>query len=118
MVAVHHEVGFLELVEVDRRQVFSTVERSVYALPPRPHAGPRGQEGSVEVLPPPHAADDLVHLYDPRPSLEAIVSYKLSSDVVEGEQPVRGVLPSDTGENRSQASPAPGVGEVCVHLLV
>ena len=88
MVAVHHEVGFLELVELDRRQVFCTVERSVYALPLVPHARPRGQEGSVELIPPPHAADDLLYPYDPRPSVEAIVSYKLSSDVVEGEQPV------------------------------
>ncbi len=38
MVAVHHEVGFPELVELDRRQVFCAVERSVYALPPLPHA--------------------------------------------------------------------------------
>src|SRR5918995_2845664 len=117
MVAVHHEVGIPDLVELARRQVFCTVERSVYALPLMPHARPRRQEGSVEVPPSPHAADDLVRLYDPRPSLEAIVSYKLSSDVVEGEQPVWGVLPSDTGEDRSQASPAPGAGEVCVHLL-
>ncbi len=97
MVAVHHEVGFLELVELDRRQVFCTVERAVYALPLVPHAGPRGQEGSVELIPPPHAADDLVRLYDPRPSLEAILSRKLSSDVVEGEQSIRGVLSSNTG---------------------
>ena len=42
----------------------------------------------VELIPPPHAADDLLDLHDPRPSVEAIVSYKVSSDVVEGEQPV------------------------------
>jgi hypothetical protein len=64
------------------------VKRSVYSLPSLSHARLRGQEGSVEVPPPPHAAEDLVHLYNIRPSLEAIVSYKLSSGVVEGEQSV------------------------------
>src|SRR5215216_1867523 len=64
------------------------LERSVYALPPLSHARPRRQEGSVEVPPPPHAADDLLHLHDPRPSVEAIVGRMLSSDIVEGEQPV------------------------------
>src|SRR5918995_3807417 len=97
MVAVHHEVGFSELVELDRRQVLTPLEHSVYALPLVPHARPRWQEGSVELIPPPHAADDLVHLYDPRPSVEAIVSYKLSSDVIEGAQPIRGMLSSNTG---------------------
>src|ERR671916_145099 len=114
MVAIHHEVGFLKLVEVDRRQVFCTVERSVYALPFMPHARPRGQEGSVELIPPPHAAHDLVRLYDPRPSLEAIVSRKLSSYVVEGEQLVRHMLSSNSSYYRSEASAAPGAGEVCV----
>src|SRR5919107_5127016 len=118
MVAVHHEVGIPDPVELDQRQVLCTVESSVYALPLMPHAGPRGQEGSVEVPPPPHAADDLLHLYYPRPSVEAIVGRMLSSEVVEGEQPVWGMLPSDTSHHRSQASPAPGAGEVCVHLLV
>jgi hypothetical protein len=88
MVAVYHDVGFLELVEVDRRQVFCTVERSVYALPPLPQAGLRGQEGSVELILPPHATEDLLHLYYPRPSVEAIVSHKLSSVVFEGKQSV------------------------------
>jgi hypothetical protein len=38
---------------------------------------------------PPHAADDLVHFYDPSPSVEAVASHEApSSDVVEGEQPV------------------------------
>src|SRR4028118_2266020 len=97
MVPIHHEVGIPDLVELDRRQVFCTVERSVYALPPLTNARPRGQKGSVKLIPPPHAADDLLNLYDPRPSVEAIVGYKLSSDVVEGEQPVRGVLPSNKG---------------------
>src|SRR5687767_566951 len=78
MMAVHHEVGLANLVELHRGQVLAPLERSVYALPPRCHARPCGQEGSVEVPPAPHAADDLVHLYDPRPSLEAIVSRKLS----------------------------------------
>ena len=118
MVAVHHEVGFLELVELHRGQVFCTVERSVYTLPLMPHVRPRRQEGSVELIVPPHAADDLLDLHDPRPSLEAILSRKLSSDVVEGEQPVRGVLPSNKGCYCSQASPASGAGKVCVHLLV
>src|SRR5215207_6467849 len=118
MVTVHHEVGFLQLVELDRRQVFCTVERSVYALPLVSHACSRRQEGSVEVPPSPHTADDLVRLYDPHPSVKAIVSRMFSSEVVEGEQPVWGVLPSDTGHHRSQASPAPGAGEVRVHLLV
>src|SRR5215203_1385525 len=118
MVAVHHEVVILDLVELDRRQVFCTVERSVYALPLVPHARPRGQEGSIEVPPPPHAADDLLHFYDSRPTGTAIVSRKLSSEVVEGEQPVRGVLSSNTGCYGAQASAAPGAGEVCVHLLV
>src|ERR671921_2975477 len=118
MVAIHHEVGFLKLEQVDRRQVFCTVERSVYALPLMPHARPRGQEGSIELIPPPHAAHDLVHLYDPRSSLEAIVSRKLSSYVVEGEQLVRHMISSNTGDHRSQASTAPSAGEVCVHLLV
>src|ERR671921_1321026 len=105
MVAVHHEVGFLELVELHRGQLLTPLKCSVYALPPLPHARPRRQKGSIEVPPPPHAADDLVHLYDPRPSLEAIVGHKLSSDIVEGEQPVRGVLSSNTGCYGSQASP-------------
>src|SRR5215213_9405685 len=118
MVAVRHEVGIPDLVEFDRRQVLAPLERSVYALPPLPHARPHGQEGSVELIPPPHAAHDLVHLYDPRPSLEAIVSRKLSSYVVEGEQLVRHMLSSNTGDHRSQASAAPGAGEVCVHLLI
>src|ERR671913_2372162 len=108
MVAVHHEVGIPDLVKFDRRQIFCTVERSVYALPLVPHAGPRRQEGSVELIPPPHAADDLVHLYDPRPSVEAIVSRKLSSYVVEGEQLVRHMISSNTGDHCSQASAAPG----------
>ena len=103
MVAVYDEVGFLELVELDRRQVLSPLERPVYALPPLPHARLCGQEGAIEVPPPPHAADDLVHVYDPSPSVEAVASYEApSSDLVEGEQPVRGVLPSDTGHRRSQ----------------
>ena len=38
MVAVHHEVGIPHLVEFDRRQIFCTVERPVYALPLVPHA--------------------------------------------------------------------------------
>src|SRR5215204_2138797 len=118
MVAVHHEVGIPDLVEYDRRRVLPSLERSVYVLPLMPHAHPRGQEGSVEVPPPPHAADDPVRLYNPRPSVEAIVSRKLSSDVVEGEQPIRGVLLSNTGHHRSQASPAPGAGEVRVYLLI
>src|SRR5215203_5511491 len=89
MVAVHHEVNIPDLVELDRRQIFSAVERPVDALPLVPHARPRGQEGSVEVPPPPHAADDLVHLYDPRSPVEAFVSNgMLTSEVVEGEQPV------------------------------
>ena len=87
MVAINHEVAIPYLVELHRRQVLAPLERSVYALPPLPHAGPRRQEGSVEVLPPAHAADDLVHLYDSRPSGTAIVSRKLNSNVVEGEQP-------------------------------
>src|SRR5215213_9845866 len=100
MVAVHHEVGFLELVEFDRRQVLRTVERSVYALPPLPHARFRGQEGSVEVPPPPHTADDLVHFYDPPPSVETIVGNgKLSPEIIEGEQFVRGAVSSDTGHH-------------------
>src|SRR5215203_5000886 len=49
MVAVHHEVGIPDLVELDRRQIFCAVERPVDALPLMPHARPRGQEGSVEV---------------------------------------------------------------------
>jgi hypothetical protein len=97
MVAVHHEVGFLELVELDRRQVLAPLERAVYALPLIPHARPRGQEGSVELIPPPHAADALVYLYDPRPSVEAIVGRMLSSVLVEGEQPIRGMLSANTG---------------------
>jgi hypothetical protein len=88
MVAVHHEVGITDLVELDRRQVLAPLERSVYALSPLCHARPRGQEGSVEVPPPPHAADDLVYLYDLRPSVKAIVGRMLSSDIVEGEQPI------------------------------
>src|SRR5215218_5937779 len=99
MVAVHHEVGIPDLVELDRRQVLAPLERSVYALPLVPHARPRGQEGSIEVPPPPHAADDRLHLYDPRPSVKAIVGRMLSSDIVEGEQPIWGVLPSDTGHH-------------------
>src|SRR5215213_10881161 len=118
MVAVHHEVDFLQLVELHRGQLLTPLKCSVYVLPPLPHACPRGQEGSVEVPPSPHTADDLLHPYNPRPSVKAIVSRMLSSDVVEGEQPVWGVLPSDTGHHRSQASPAPGAGEVRVHLLV
>src|SRR5215203_1127257 len=103
MVSVHHEVGIPDLVELDGGQVLALLERSVYALPPLCHARPRGQEGSVEVPPSPHAADDLVDLNDPPPSVEAVVGNgKLSSDVVEGEQPVRGALPSDTGEDRSR----------------
>jgi hypothetical protein len=88
MVAVHHEVGIPDLVEFDRGQVLASLERSVYALPLMPHARPRGQEGPVEVLPPPHAADDLIHFHDSRPTGTAIVSRMLSSEVVEGEQPV------------------------------
>jgi hypothetical protein len=97
MVAVHDEVGIPELVELDRGKVFCTVEGSVYALPPLSNARPRGQEGSVELIIPPYAADDLVYFYDPRPSVEAIVSRMLSSDVVEGEQPIRGMLSANTG---------------------
>src|SRR5829696_1858852 len=118
MVAVHHEVGISDLVELDRRHVLAPLECSVYSLPPLPHARPRGQEGSVELIPPPHAADDLLHPYDPHPSVEAIVSRKLSSYVVEGEQLVRHMLSSNTGHHRSQSSRASGAGEVCVHLLV
>ena len=85
MVAVHHEVGIPDLVEFDRRQVLAPLERSVYALPLVPDARPRWQEVSVEVPPPPHAADDLIHFYDSRPTRTAIVSRKLSSEVVKGE---------------------------------
>ena len=89
MVAVHHEVNIPDLVELDRRQIFCAVERPVDALPLMPHARPRWQEGSVEVPPPSHAADDLIHLYDPRSPVEAFVSNgMLTSEVVEGEQPV------------------------------
>jgi hypothetical protein len=88
MVPIHHEVGIPDLVELDRRQVFCTVERSVYALPPLTNARPRGQKGSVKIIPPSHAADDLVDLHDPHPSVEAIVGYKLSSELFEGEQSV------------------------------
>ena len=89
MVAVNDEVGIPDLEELDRRQVLASLERSVYSLPPLPHARPRWQEGSVEVPPPPHAADDLLHLYDPRSPVEAFVSNgMLTSEVVEGEQPV------------------------------
>src|SRR5215203_4342143 len=101
MVAVRHEVGIPNLVELDRRQVLAPLERPVYALPPLPHARPRGQEGSVKVPPPPYAADDLVHLYNPRPSVEAVVSHELSSDIVEGKQPVGSLLSSKTGYYRS-----------------
>src|ERR671917_1156798 len=119
MVAVHHEVGIPDLVELHRGQVLTPLERPVYTLPPLPNARSGRQEGSVKVPPAPHAADDLVHLYDPRSSVEAVVSHEvLSSDIIEGEQPVGGVLPSNKGHRRSQASPAPGAGEVCVHLLV
>jgi len=98
MVAIHHKVGIPELIELDRRQVFCTVESPVYALPLVPHTRPRGQEGPVEVSPPPHAADDLLYLYDPPPSVEAIVSHQRlsSSYLIEGAQPVRGVPPSNT----------------------
>src|ERR671928_203688 len=58
---------------VGQRRLLPRQQRPVYALPPLPHARPRRQEGSVEVLPPSHAADDLVHLYDPRPPVEAFV---------------------------------------------
>jgi hypothetical protein len=88
MVAVHDEVGIPDLVELDGRQVFCAVEGPVYALPPLPHARPRGQEGAVEVPPSPHTANDLLHLYDPPPSVAAVVSRELSSDIVKGEQPV------------------------------
>src|SRR5215216_7106842 len=84
MVAVHHEVGLANFVELYRGQVLSPLESPVYTLPILPHARPRGQEGSVEVPPSPHAAEDLVHLYNPRPSVEAVVSRKLSSDLLEG----------------------------------
>src|SRR5215204_3787689 len=97
MVAVHHKVGIPDLVELDRRQVLTPLESPVYALPPPPHARPRGQEGSIEVPPPPHAADDRLHLYELRPSVKAIVGRMLSSDIVEGEQPIRDVLSSNTG---------------------
>src|SRR5215208_5647144 len=40
------------------------------------------------------------------------------SYVVEGEQLVRHMISSNTGDHCSQASAAPGAGEVCVHLLV
>ena len=119
MVAVHDEVGVPNLVELDRRQVLASLERPVYALPPLPQACPRGQKGSVKVPPPPHAANDLSDLYNPPPSVSAVVSDKLSSYVVEGEQPVRGVpFSSKTGHYRPQASPAPSTDEVYVHLLV
>ena len=88
MVAVHDEVGVPNLVELDWRQVLASLERSVYALPPLPQARPRGQKGSVKVPPPPHAANDLLHLYDPPPSVSAVVSDEFSSYVVEGEQSV------------------------------
>src|SRR5215210_2743577 len=89
VVAVRHEVAIADLVEFDRRQVLAPLERPVYALPLMPHARPRWQEGSVEVPPPSHAADDLVHLYDPRSPVEPFVGNgKLSSDLLEGEQPV------------------------------
>src|SRR5215207_6849538 len=97
MVAVHDKIGIPDLVELDRRQVLTPLESPVYSLPPLPPARPCGQEGSIEVPPPPHAADDRLYLYDPRPSVEAIVSRMLSSDIVEGEQPIRGVLSSNTG---------------------
>src|ERR671921_1997804 len=84
MVAVRHEEAMADLVEFDRRQVLAPLERPIYALPPLPHAGPRWQEGSVEVPPPPHAADDLIHLYDPRSPVEPFVSNgMLSSDLLE-----------------------------------
>src|SRR5918998_6971244 len=78
MVAVHDEIGIPDLVELDRRQVLAPLERPVYALPPMPHARPHGKEGSVEVFPPPHAANDLVHLYDPSPSVAAVVKHQPS----------------------------------------
>src|ERR671921_1634863 len=79
VVAVRHEVAIADLVEFDGRQVLAPLERPVYALPLVPHARPRGQEGSVELIPPPHAADDLPHFYDSLPTGTAIVSRKLSS---------------------------------------
>src|SRR5919112_1773033 len=121
MVAVHHEVDLANLVELHRRQVLSPVKCPAYALPLLPDACPRGQEGAVEVAAPPHAADDLVCLYYPRPSVGAVVDHEPpSSDVVEAEQPVGGALlsPSNAGHRRSQASPAHGTGEIRVHLLV
>src|SRR3712207_507494 len=117
MVAVHDEVGIPYLVEFHRRQVLAPLERPVYALPPLPRARPSGQEGSVEVPPAPHAADDPVHLHDPHPSVEAVVGHELSSDIVEGEQAVGGVpFSSKTGHYRTQASAAPSADEVRVHL--
>src|SRR5215203_3666462 len=53
MVAVHDKVGIPYLVELDRRQVLTPLESPVYSLPPLAPARPRGQEGSVEVPPPP-----------------------------------------------------------------
>ena len=88
MVAINHEVAIPYLVELDWRQVLAPLERSVYALPLVPHAGPRRQEGPVEVPPSPHAANDLVHFYNLLPSVAAVVSRELSSNIVEGEQPV------------------------------
>src|SRR5215210_1094871 len=98
MVAVHHEVGIPDLVELHRRQVLAFLERSVYALPLVPYARPRWKEGPIEVPPPPHAADDLIHLYDPRPSVDAVVSRKISSEVVEGERLVRHMISSNAGD--------------------
>src|SRR5918997_97360 len=119
MVAVHDEIGIPDLVELDGRQVPAPLERPVYALPPLPHARPRRQEGAVEVPPSPHAANDLVHFYNLPPSVAAVVSDELSSDIVKREQPVGGVpVSSKTGHYRAQTSPAPSADEVCVHLLV
>src|SRR3712207_3133141 len=117
MVAVQDEVGLAHLVELDRRQVLAPMKRPVNALPPLSHARPSGQEGWVEVAPPPHAANDLLHLHNPSPQVGPVVGPERSSDVVEGEQPGRGRLSAQTGQHSSQKSPAPGAGQVAIYLL-
>src|SRR5215210_3762302 len=108
VVAVLDEVDVPDLVEADGRQLFAPVHDLVYAPPAGPEVGLGRQEGPVEVPVAPHAADDVRdgHLAHPQVGLRDGPQDPL--DLVEGEQPVGGGVPTQVRADPAQESLSAG----------
>jgi hypothetical protein len=117
VVAVQDEVRISDLVEAHRRQLVASVEGSVYALPPRLRARPRGHEAPIELPTSADAARYFVHLYHSPSETNVIERAERFADFLEAKQPIGGKAASQTCPHSPKERPSTGAIEIRFHLF-